>query len=63
LGMWDEAAQSIEKAYASHDVSLVYFSRISIPEDYPEHPALTKAFDKPELNKLFEIRRKNLKSQ
>ena len=63
LGMWDKAAQSIEKAYASRDVTFVFYSRITIPEDYPDHPALKKAFDKPELNKLFEIRRKNLKSQ
>lgn len=63
LGMWDKAAESIEKAYASRDVTLVFYSRIKLPEDYPDHPALRKAFDKPELNKLFEIRRKNLKSQ
>ncbi len=62
LGMWDKAAESIEKAYASRDVTLVFYSRIALPEDYPDHPALKKAFDKPELNKLFEIRRKNLKS-
>jgi len=41
----------------------VYYSRITLPEDYPDHPDLKKAFDKPELNKLFEIRRKNLKSK
>ena len=63
LGMWDKAAEAIEKAYASRDVTLVFYSRIKLPEDYPDHPALKKAFDKPELNKLFEIRRKNLKSQ
>ena len=63
LGMWDKAAQSIEKAYISREVTLVFYSRIKLPEDYPDHPALKKAFDKPELNKLFEIRRKNLKSQ
>ena len=63
LGMWDKAAESIEKAYSSRDVTLVYYSRITLPEDYPDHPDLKKAFDKPELNKLFEIRRKNLKSK
>jgi adenylate cyclase len=63
LAMWDKAAQSIEKAYLSREVTLVFYSRIKLPEDYPQHPALKKAFDKPELNKLFEIRRKNLKSQ
>ena len=63
MKMWDKAAQMIEKAYVSRDVTLLYYSRITLPEDYPDHPALKKAFDKPELNKLFEIRRKNLKSQ
>jgi hypothetical protein len=61
--MWDKAAQSIDKAYESRDVTLVYYSRITLPDNYPDHPALKKAFDKPELNKLFEIRRKNLESQ
>jgi TolB-like protein/class 3 adenylate cyclase/Tfp pilus assembly protein PilF len=60
LGMWEKAAQWIEKAYASRDVALVYYSGISLPENYPDNPALEKAFNKPELKKLFEIRRKNL---
>jgi len=63
LKMWDEAANEIEKAYAAREVSLVYYSFITLPEDYAGPPALKKAFDKPELNKLFELRRKNLKSQ
>jgi TolB-like protein/class 3 adenylate cyclase/tetratricopeptide (TPR) repeat protein len=63
LKMWEEASGEIEKAYASREVSLVYFSLITLPEDYADHPALKKAFDKPELKKLFELRRKNLKSK
>jgi hypothetical protein len=43
-------------------VGLVYYSKITIPEDYADHPALRKAFDKPELKKLFELRRKNIGS-
>ena len=58
---WENAAVWIEKAYNDRDPILVYFSLIKLPEDYPDHPALRKAFDKPELNKLFEIRRRNLK--
>ncbi|MFN2438110.1 MAG: adenylate/guanylate cyclase domain-containing protein [Chitinophagaceae bacterium] len=63
LKMWEKAAQEIEKAYAGREVRLVYFTKISLPEDYADHPALKKAFDKPELKKLFELRRKNIGSQ
>ena len=63
LGMWEKAAGEIEKAYASREVRLVYYTKITLPEDYADLPALRKAFDKPELKKLFELRRKNLKSQ
>ena len=62
LKMWERAAAEIEKAYASREVRLVYYTKITLPEDYADHPALRKAFDKPELKKLFEIRRKNLTS-
>ena len=62
LEMWEEAAVLIEQAYKDRDIHLVYYSFIKLPEDYPDHPALQKAFDKPELNALFEIRRKNLKN-
>ena len=63
LGMWTEAAFWIEKAYENRDSGLVYFSTLTVPEDYGNTPELTKAFDKPELNKLFELRRKNLKQK
>src|SRR6187402_1324637 len=62
LGMWEKAAGEIEKAYASREVRLVYYTKITLPEDYSDQPALKKAFDKPELIKLFELRRKNLRS-
>jgi len=62
LRMWDKAAVEIDKAYAAREVRLVYYTNITLPEDYADHPALKKAFDKPELRKLFELRRKNLKS-
>jgi tetratricopeptide (TPR) repeat protein len=63
LGMWDKAAINIEKAYRARQVGLVYYSKIRLPDDYADHPALKKAFDKPELKKLFELRRKNLSPQ
>ena len=62
LKMWHKAARWIEKAYQQKDPILVYWSLITIPEDYPDVRALRKAFDKPELNVLFEIRRKNMSS-
>jgi TolB-like protein/class 3 adenylate cyclase/tetratricopeptide (TPR) repeat protein len=62
LGVWEKAALEIEKAYASREVRLVYYTKITVPEDYADHPALKRAFDKPELKKLFELRRKNLKA-
>lgn len=60
LKMWEKAAGEIEKAYTAREVGLVYYSKMTIPEDYADHPALKKAFDKPELKKLFELRRKNI---
>ncbi len=63
LAMWEKAAREIEKAYAAREVRLVYYTKITLPEDYADDPALRKAFDKPELRKLFELRRKNLESQ
>jgi hypothetical protein len=63
LEMWEKAAEEIEKAYVSREVGLVYYTKITLPEDYADRPALKKAFDKPELTKLFELRRRNLKSQ
>ena len=62
LGMWEKAAVEIEKAYTSREVRLVYYTKITVPEDYADIPELRKAFDKPELKKLFELRRKNLRS-
>jgi len=63
LGMLDEAANWLEKAYENREYELVFPFRPSgftLPEDLPDHPALQAALDKPELNALFEIRRKNL---
>jgi len=63
LGMLDEATYWLEKAYDNREYELVFPFRPSdsaLPEDLPDHPALQAAFDKPELNALFEIRRKNL---
>ena len=65
LGMLEEAAYWLEKAYDNHDLELVFSiyrpGRSTLPEHLPDHPALQAALDKPELNALFEIRRRNLK--
>jgi tetratricopeptide (TPR) repeat protein len=34
LGMWEKAAGEIEKAYTSREVRLVYYTKITLPEDY-----------------------------
>jgi len=59
LGMIKEAADGIERAYEERAPG--FMNNLTIPEDFPSHPVLQKALDKPELNALFEIRRKNLK--
>jgi len=59
--MWEEAAVYIEKAYESHEPFLDYSFWLSLPEEMPDNPALQAALDKPELNALFEIRRRNRK--
>ena len=62
LEMYEEAAYWFEKAYDNREVQLVlpFTGGITLPENLPDHPALQAALDKPELNVLFEIRRKNL---
>ena len=63
LGMLEEAAYWFEKAYENREVELVVPfgpGGLTLPENLPDHPALQAALDKPELNALFEIRRKNL---
>ena len=63
LGMLEEAAYWLEKAYENREFELVFSLRPGshlLPENLPDHPALQAALDKPELNALFEIRRKNL---
>jgi len=63
LGMFEEAAYWLEKAYENREFDLVgsvWPRGFILPENLPDHPALQAALDKPELNALFEIRRKNL---
>lgn len=61
LEMYEEAATKIEKEYHEKAPGLVYFSLIKLPEHLPNNPKVQAALDKPELNALFEIRRRNLK--
>ncbi len=59
-GLMEEAAPWIVKAYENRDPFLVGTTFwISVPEKMPDHPELRAALDKPELNALFEIRRRN----
>jgi tetratricopeptide (TPR) repeat protein len=63
LGELEKAAYWLEKAFKNRDWGLISFSNpggITVPENLPDNPALQAALDKPELNALFEIRRKNL---
>ncbi|MCH8233945.1 MAG: hypothetical protein IIB82_15060 [Bacteroidetes bacterium] len=63
LGMHEEAAYWFEKAYENRELELMLPlgpGGLTLPENLPDHPALQAALDKPELNALFEIRRKNL---
>jgi len=57
MGMNMEAAYWLEKVFDNREDP---FTHITLPENLPNHPALQAVFDKPELNALFEIRRKYL---
>ena len=63
LRMLEEAAYWFEKSYENREQELVrlFPGGFKVPENLPDHSALQAALDKPELNALFEIRRKNLK--
>ena len=60
--LFDEAAEMIEKAYDNRDQFLTENPGfIFLPEEMPNNPALQEAINKPELNALFEVRRRHLK--
>ncbi|MCG8450237.1 MAG: hypothetical protein MI725_11755, partial [Pirellulales bacterium] len=59
-GNLKDAPYWLNKAYEERNVSLIYKSSIPFSENIPDHPEIQAALDKPELNALFEIRRKNL---
>jgi TolB-like protein/Tfp pilus assembly protein PilF len=59
LGEYDDAARSLERAYRLRDPNFCNDPDVYLPEDWPDHPAIRAALDKPELNSLFEIRRRN----
>ncbi len=60
LGDHEAAAAWIERAYKNRDTKFLHDFARPLPEDWPDDPAIRAALDKPELNALFEIRRKNL---
>ena len=63
LDMPAKAAFMFEKAYQERDYQMLYDYRVTIPENMTDDPTVRKVLDKPELNTLFEIRRKNLKQK
>jgi tetratricopeptide (TPR) repeat protein len=63
LGEPEKAAYWFEKAIKNHDWGLISHpitNGLIIPENLPPNPVLQQTLDVPELNALFEIRRKNL---
>jgi tetratricopeptide (TPR) repeat protein len=63
LGEPEKAAYWFEKAIENHDWGLISHpitNGLIIPENLPPNPVLQQTLDVPELNALFEIRRKNL---
>jgi TolB-like protein/Tfp pilus assembly protein PilF len=62
LGQLERAGYWAETAYLSNDPDLPYpYHSLRLPEDWPQHEALRAALDKPDLKRLFEVRRRNLK--
>ncbi|HVF34458.1 MAG TPA: tetratricopeptide repeat protein [Candidatus Saccharimonadia bacterium] len=59
LGDLDAAAVSLERAYETRDPAFVGDDYFMLPEEWPVHPGIRAAHDKPELNALYEIRRRN----
>ena len=63
LGQLERAGYWAETAYLSNDPDLFYpYHSLRLPEDWPQHEALRAAFDKPDLKRLFEVRRRNLEA-
>ena len=55
----DEAARWLDQAVRKRDTWLVTQSFFFLPEDLPDHPAIQKALDQPQLAAIFETRRQN----
>jgi TolB-like protein/Tfp pilus assembly protein PilF len=60
VGEFERAAFLLEKAYEQKDPRMITDFARMLPEDWPENPAIRAALDKPELNALYDIRRRNL---
>ena len=60
LGQNDAASQALGKAYRLRDPTLITDFEFQLPENWPDDPGIQAALDKPELNALYEIRRRNL---
>lgn len=60
IGEHGRAAPLLEMAYEQRDPRAITDFTHMLPDDWPDDPAIRAALDKPELNALYEIRRRNL---
>jgi adenylate cyclase len=58
LGDHDDAARSLEHAYALRDPTFASDAELFLPEQWPDHPAIRAALDKPDLVALYAMRRR-----
>ena len=63
LGDNEAAARSLSLAYAQRDPYFPADDLWLLPEDWPDHPGIRAALDKPELKGLFDMRRNYFKAQ
>jgi TolB-like protein/Tfp pilus assembly protein PilF len=63
LGDGEAAGRSLEQAYLQRDPYFPSDDLYLLPEEWPSHPAILAALDKPELNALFAMRRAYLRAQ
>jgi TolB-like protein/Tfp pilus assembly protein PilF len=58
LGDTDDAAESLERAFAAHDPILPADTEFILPEDWPDHPGIRAVFARPELAAMLAERRR-----
>jgi tetratricopeptide (TPR) repeat protein len=58
LGDTDDAAESLERAFAAHDPILPADTEFILPEDWPDHPGIRAVFARPQLAAMLAERRR-----